>query len=281
MKRLIILVIIISAISFTIRNVSSYTLAQDLDITPKDALSTGSQTPNKYLLNAGRNLEIAAGLRYAGFGSGIASLALYQYGDKSDSDLGRILQYGSGILFVSPYYIGRAGKELAKANLNIQTKQAGTALQKYRSSYYGGLAMAVAGGGILAIRLYNEAELEEPSSIALAAVALVGFLYSSLAPPHYLGSAGSYLSKMDMPSDNVNLQMSKVGTHLKKAGAYQYSSFFAYLLGGVLTAYGISEDDDSSVLMGGFILGLGALSDLISTIRISCAGMGLNKASKM
>ena len=118
-------------------------------------------------------------------------------------------------------------------------------------------------------------------SIACAAVAIGGLLYSFFAPPHYLGSAGSHLSKTDIPAGEANLLMHKIGGHLGDAGVYQYISIFSYLLGGVITACSVSSSDDSGVLMGGCFLGLGVICDLLSAIRISCTGMGLDKASRM
>jgi len=212
---------------------------------------SAEQVYNKYLLDAGRDLKTAAGLRYAGFGLGLAGLALSLYGDKSDLDLSRALQCGSVALLISPYYIGKAGKELAQAHLDNQIDKAGTALRKYRSSYYGGLATAVLGAGLLAAGLNNESDYQAAVG---AAVALGGLLYSFFAPPHCLMSARSYIiDEMNIQPGKGSLLIHKIGGHLGDAGIYQYGSIFAYLLGGIITTYGVLQDDDTGIIGGSWV----------------------------
>lgn len=233
-------------------------------------------------MDAGRNLKIAAGLRYAGFGLGLASVALSRSSDETALDLSRILQYGTTFFLISPYYVGKAGTELTKARLGSQVYGAGLALQKYRTHYYGGLAATILGTGLLALSLYGGygggiADM----GVVWGTIAVGGFVFTSLVPPYYLRSAGSYLSKTNSRSEDINLQMHKVGSHLTTARNCKYYSIAAYLLGGAITAYGVLEDDDSGIYMGSFILGFGAISDLLNTVMLNYAGAELDKVSRL
>lgn len=123
MKRTIIFVITISALSFIISSASGYTSVQDFEQwillegdrttnisfaletsnrassliaePPKDTMPAKLPAYNKSLMDAGRSLEIAAGLRFTGFGLGLASLALSQSSDETALELSNILRYGS------------------------------------------------------------------------------------------------------------------------------------------------------------------------------------------
>jgi hypothetical protein len=240
----------------------------------------------KYLLNAGRNLETAAGLRYAGLGLGTGGLMLSRYGDEGNSDLSRILSYGSVILLASPYYVGEAGRQLTRADLGYQIRESGTALLKYRLNYYGGFVASILGTGLLVQEIYKGSGSKNPDLISAGVtLALGGLLYNTVAPPHYLGTAGSSLSKAELPFMDANLQVHEAGLHLMEARGLQYSSMIPCLAGIAVVAYGLSNsnesDDESAILTGVGALGISILVNLVADIRIGVAGMRLDQASGM
>lgn len=239
-----------------------------------------SQIPNRYLLDAGRNLKISAVLRYVGFG--LVSVSLIDLGHSLSNDesilgldLSSTLALGGTTLslvpsnFAIPFFIGRAGEELA-VHPEGPIQEAGIALQKYRKHYYRGVLSSIAGSGIL---IWGISKESNPGIATGAILTLASVLYTTIAPPYYLGSAGSSLRETD------NLHMQKAGRYLEVARENQYSALIISALGGIIAVSGIYRDEDTGIYGAGIALGLAAISNLVSSTRVHAASMELNQAA--
>lgn len=243
----------------------------------------GLQIPNKPLLDAGRDLKISAVSRYVGFGLGLVgftnasrSLSYLDFSSRTLALGGITLKLASSNL-VTPFFIGQAGKKLTKAYPEGPIQEAGIALQKYRKYYYGGYLSSMTGSGILAWGIAKDSN----SCIATGAiVTIASVLYTALAPPYYLGSAGSSLCKAEGLSMGVNLHMQKASQYLKTARQNQYSALIISALGGIIAVCSIARDDDIGIYGAGCALGLAAVCDLVSSTRVHAAGIELNKAAR-
>jgi len=237
-----------------------------------------SQNSGNYLLNAGRALEASAGLKCGGSGALGIGFALSQSSDEGLMEFGRILLCGSTLSLISPYYIRKAGIQLSRANFGDQIRESGIALQKCGSSYYDGLVISILGTGLSAGGIIKKSE---SAQIAGVAFILGGLIYSSIVPPHYLSTAGSSLGKAEFPFMEANLLLHEAGMHLVDAGGLQYGGIISLLGGITAIAYGLSNNDESSLMAGIGVSGLSILLNIVADIRIGIAGMRLVKAATM
>ncbi len=218
-------------------------------------------------LGAGPNLRKAAMLRYWSTGLGLAATAAPLFGDSDSADQAAIaLSIASiGVGLFAPHYIGEAGEELGWA---------GPALKKYRSSFYGGLKWTLLGVGATVGGVRINVPVVAFGGLLVTAGA---GLYTGLVPPYYIGSAGNHLRPLDGLSPEMNRKIDQAGSHLRRSCLFTYTSIAASVVGGVLLAAGIEEENNSTIALGVAAGIVGTGLGVLSSVEIDLAGRRLEE----